>query len=471
MMKIILTTLCAAALSTAAIAQSKLEGNWEGKLDAGGTALRMVVRITEEGGKLYGKMDSPDQGATGIPIQSVTTSGDTVMLDMSNIGGNYKGYMMGDEITGVWFQRGMSLPMDLKRTDKPTELVRPQTPKPPFNYISENVIFNNADKSISYGATITLPKNGKAFPAIVMITGSGAQNRDEELLGHKPFAVIADYLTNKGYAVLRVDDRGVGQTTGDRKNATSADFAKDVMAAVDYLKTRKEVDVKKIGLIGHSEGGMIAQMVAAERKDIDFIIMMAGPGEKLADGMEDQNAALLENAGVKKEVVNEYRKLYRGMTHAIITATSEKEARFKMNEYMRAWKKATTPEAIDVAEVGTEAGTNKYIDQFVEVYNDKWFNYFIKYDPQPVLAKLTCKVLAINGDKDLQVVSAANLEGMRQGLAKSKSKSYEVRELPGLNHLFQTCKVCNVQEYGTLEHTISPVALQTMSDWLDKKVK
>lgn len=335
-MRLQLAAVCM-AMSVSAAAQSTLQGNWEGEMNVG-QKVRLVFRVKESDGKLSATMDSPDQGVTGIAVASTSMNADSVLFDLSNANIQYRGLLQGDEIQGVWKQNGMKLPLVMKRTEKPTEIARPQTPKPPFDYISEDVTFKNADGSISYGGTITIPKGGKTYPAVLLISGSGPQNRDEELMGHKPFAVIANYLTNKGYIVLRVDDRGVGQTTGSRKGATSADYAKDASAAIDYLKTRKEVNQKKIGMMGHSEGGMIAPMVASERKDIDFVILMAGPGVKVYELMEDQSAAMMSLGGVTEAIVAEYRKLYRGIEQAIIKSKTGEEAQNKMLEVTTAWK-------------------------------------------------------------------------------------------------------------------------------------
>ncbi len=469
-MKKSLALLLLQLITYSAFAQNTLIGSWEGEMNVG-QKVRLVFRVKQADGKLSATMDSPDQGVTGIPVANTSMSGDSVLFDLSNAGIQYAGLLKDNEIKGVWKQGGMKLPLVMKRTAKPTELSRPQTPKPPYGYLSEDVTFKNADGSISYGATITIPAGGKTYPAVLLISGSGPQNRDEELMGHKPFAVIADYLTKKGYVVLRVDDRGVAQTTGDRKKATSADFAKDAHAAIDYLKTRKEVNTKKIGMMGHSEGGMIAPMVAAERKDIDFIVLMAGPGVKIYELMEDQSAAVMQAGGVGENVVAEYRKLYRGIEQSIISASTGEEAQNKMIQVTTAWKSTASKEAIALVDIADFESEKKFVNEFMKIYHDAWFNYFLKYDPQPTLQKLSCKVLALNGEKDLQVLPKSNLEGIKQSLAKSKTKQYDVKELPGLNHLFQTCNKCTVQEYGTLEETISPLALQTVSDWLDKRVK
>lgn len=470
-MKYILLTLTLLANVVNVSAESRIEGIWEGAFKMG-SSMRLVFHFTETDGVLSGKMDSPDQGVKGIACKEVKMIGDTLFIDMSNMGIKYNGILNKDNtITGAWRQNGAVVPLDLKKTDKPTELDRPQMPKEPFSYTSEDLSFQNADKSITYGATITIPEGKGSFPAVLLISGSGPQNRDEELMGHKPFLVIADYLTKKGYIVLRVDDRGVGKTTGDGKNATSADFANDVMAGIDYLKTRKEVNSRKIGLMGHSEGGLIAPMVASQRKDVNFIILMAGPGVKIPQLMAEQNAAILKSNGLNDTVIKEYIGLYNGMVNAIVSSATGVDAKNKMITVLTNWKATASAEALEFTGLKGQGRDVEYIDGFMEIFHDKWFSYFLRSDPQPYLQKLSCKVLALNGDKDVQVISKSNLEGIRQSLAKSKVKVSEVKELPGLNHLFQQCKSCNSNEYGALTETINPVALQTVGDWLDKNVK
>ena len=290
-------------------------------------------------------------------------------------------------------------------------------------------------------------------------------------MGHKPFAVIADYLTRKGYVVLRVDDRGKGQTTGDVLNATSRDFANDAEVSLDYLKDRKETDDHKIGLIGHSEGGMIAEMIAAERKDISFIILLAGPGVKITQLMMEQNNAFRASAGWSEEYVNHFATLYQTLITAIGQASSRDEARKNPNSVVSDWI-AKTPEHIVTATtaINDEQSKERFIDQWVLQVSNPWFKYFINYDPDPYVRQISAKVLALNGDKDIQVLSKSNLAGLEASLKKSKSKLYEVKEIPGVNHLFQHCKQCTVAEYGQLEETFAPEVLDIMAAWLQKAV-
>jgi pimeloyl-ACP methyl ester carboxylesterase len=333
-------------------------------------------------------------------------------------------------------------------------------------------VYSNRDKSIQFGATITKPKGSGPFPAVLLISGSGPQNRDEELFGHKPFAVLADDLTKRGYLVLRVDDRGVGQTTGDFKSATSKDFADDAMAGLDYLKSLPEVDQTKMGLLGHSEGGMIAEMIAAQRKDLDFVILLAAPGEKIIDLMVNQNRAVLQSNGVNKETADAYVALYKPLALVLSSGGDAKALKIAAKQIVANWLKQT-PKEIVLATTGIkdEQSEDAFINEFYKTVSQPWFRYFLQYDPAAYVKKIGAKVLALNGDKDIQVLAKTNLAGLKAALQKSPSKTYEVKELKGLNHLFQQCQKCTVGEYGQLEETIAPEVLQAIGEWLVKNVK
>ena len=417
-------------------------------------------------------MDSPDQGAVGIPCSNLVMKNDSVSLDIPSAGAKYKGQWISDSvINGKWIQ-GISIVLNLKKNNDSVILNRPQTPRPPFPYASEDLEYDNRDKTLHYGATLTTPLGNGPFPAVVLITGSGAQNRDEELVGHRPFAVIADYLSRHGVIVLRVDDRGIGKSSGIFDSANSADFARDVSNSVDFLKTRQKVDLKKIGLIGHSEGGMIAPMVASQRKDIDFIILLAGPGEKIVHLMRDQNKAILRSQGVNKDAIESFGQFYPVMIHSVIDAKDKKEASKHLKEVLDDWKKSTPKnQVLATTGISSDSTEEKFIQRTVDVVRGTWFSYFMRFDPAPYLESLSCKVLALNGEKDIQVLPDQNLQGIEASLKKSKSKVFEVHKIPGLNHLFQDCKKCTIQEYGQLEETFSPVALDLIGNWIDKNVK
>ncbi len=466
---------CFMAFVLSAHAQEKLLGSWQGKLDVG-PGLRIVMHVNKSAdGVLSASFDSPDQHAKGIPFSTVRINGDSLILYMDKIDGGYNGRLSDAEhLVGVWSQKGRSMALNLSKGDiePDTSIKRPQTPVPPFSYRSIDTVYYNADKSQQFGATLTMPMGNGPFPALVLITGSGLQNRDEEIMGHKPFAVLADFLTKRGFAVLRVDDRTMGKSTGDIKNATSADFAKDVSVSVDFLKRIKEVDKKKMGLLGHSEGGMIAPMVANSRKDISFIILMAGVGEKVIDLMSDQNEMVMLSYGFDSATVQAYKPLYQSIISLIATSKPEDDLKPQISQLVATWRK-DKDSAIIIKFLGnTEKGADtNYVNLFAKMNENKWSHYFYAYNPEKELRNLHCKVLAINGSRDIQVKASTNLAGIKTNLAKSKSPAYEVKELAGLNHLFQTCKKCTVAEYQELSETISPAALETIGVWLDKNVK
>ncbi len=459
---------------TSLSAQKRIEGVWEGRLDAGTSSLRIVFHFDRQNNGLYeGSMDSPDQGVNGIHCDSVLVTKDSVIVKINAAFARLNGLRVKDSnIEGNWEQRGMKFPISLKLvtsvSNKPN---RPQTPMPPFTYNSEEVEYDNADKSVHFGATLTYPKGDGPFPAIIMITGSGLQDRDETIFEHKPFAVIADYLTKRGFAVLRIDDRGMGKSKGDVMNATSADFAKDVETSLAYLKNRKEVDKKRIGFIGHSEGGLIADMVASRNPDINFIITLAGPGVKGADILVQQNEAIFKADSLPNPAVDAYMELYKKiMNDAETNKDTALLYRTILNDFVQ-WKSRQSPEILTELNLSADSIANKKIAKaFAKAFALPWMKYFIGADPRPYIEKLKCKVLALDGSKDLQVNASINLAAINQALKKSKSPSYETKEIPGLNHLFQHCKKCTVAEYSQIEETFAPDALEIIGEWLDKNV-
>ncbi len=472
-MKTIITFLATAILSVNGYAQYSFKGSWEGKLNIG-KEIRVTLNIKDTGGhKFFGTMDSPDQMAYGVPCDSVIVYNDSVKITISNGQYVYHGRMADSNlIAGVFCKGNSKLPLTLTKTYHPFAPNRPQTPKPPFPYTSEDVTYHSADHSIQYGATITIPKGKGPFPALLLITGSGQQNRDEEIAAHRPFAVIADYLTQKGYIVLRVDDRGIGKTTGDFKSSTTEDFMNDAKVSLNYLRSRQEVDKQKIGLLGHSEGGMIAPMIAATEKDINFIILLAGPGVKIRQLMEEQNAAVLEKSGVSKATIDSYLVLYKEIIESAINAGGDAQFTYAVENEVKDWI-AKTPAKIvsEATHIYDNNSRDQYSDKMVKALSSKWYKYFLAADPQVYLEKLSCKVLALNGEKDVQVIAKSNLAGIKTSLAKSKSPIYNTVEMKGMNHLFQKCTICSVQEYAQLEETFSPDALKTISDWLNTNVK
>ena len=465
---IVFMTLCLTMMAQ----QKNITGIWEGKLNAG-VEIRIIFHFTKNADGAYtGSLDSPDQGAKGIVCNNVLVSNDSVSLEIISIKGLFKGLLTSDSvIAGTWIQGPASLPLTVKRVLQVSAAKRPQTPQPPFSYNNEEVEYNSNDKSIHFGGTFTYPKTGGPFPAILMITGSGQQDRDETIFEHKPFAVIADYLTKAGYAILRVDDRGVGKTTGDVKSATSMDFAKDAEASLAWLNTRTEVNKTRIGLIGHSEGGLIASIIASRNKNIDFVIMLAGPGINGADLLTEQVGAILNSAGIAPEASDAYKIVYRNTLQHAIAEKDSAAAYSKAYPFFVEWKKKQTQTVLNALGITSDdSNDKKMIGAMVTQFGKPWMKYFLATNPQPMIEKFSCKVLALNGSKDVQVIPALNLAGIKSALAKSKSKNYETKQLEGLNHLFQHCKTCSPSEYGMLEESFAPEALEIMRKWLDENV-
>lgn len=454
-------------ISTFSIAQQDLSGIWSGKLDLPNTVkLTIAFNLSkDEAGNYKVTLDSPDQGAMGIPTESTTINNDSVRIEIPIIKGYYVGKIFYDEmkIVGKWNQAGSSFDLDVKKVDKLEKPNRPQEPKEPYPYNSEEVLFENEKDNVVLAGTLTFPNEGSNFPAVVMITGSGGQDRNEELLGHKPFLVISDYLTRNGIAVLRFDDRGIAQSTGDHSKATSEDFANDVLAAVQFLKERKEIDKTKIGLIGHSEGGMIAPLAAIQSDDVSFIILMAGPGIP-GDSILYLQGALIQRAeGESEEKIKKSVELQRSIFKMVINSTDDE----KLNKDLRDKFYEEYPNMTE--EEKKEIGDPEvYLDMQIKTITSPWFKYFLKFDPAPVLEKVKCAVLAINGENDLQVPPRENLSAIKSALERSGNNNFEVVELKRLNHLFQSSETGRISEYGQLEETISPLALQTMLDWIKK---
>ncbi len=338
---------------------------------------------------------------------------------------------------------------------------RPQEPKEPFNYTSEDITFiNYTADSIPLAGTLTLPKHIKNPPVAILISGSGAQNRNEELMGHKPFLVIADYLTKNGMAVLRYDDRGVGESKGNFQTATTFDFATDVEAAIDYLKSRKDIDASKIGLIGHSEGGLIAPMVASRNKDIAFIILLAGPGINGADILKTQARKAGELAGTPEGFLDENERLASIIYDIIRTNTDEDIIKTKITKALNDYK-TNNPMSVIAPYI-----TPVMIEQQLSILKSVWICNFIRIEPKDYLEKTTCPVLALNGSKDFQVIPDINLEGIKNGLEKAGNKDVTIKEIEGLNHLFQTAETGSMQEYNKIEETFSPMALEIIKNWI-----
>lgn len=469
-MKLLLRFSFIMSLIFSLFAQEKdLSGSWLGKLKLpNGIQLTVVFNIQSSDGKFSATLDSPDQGVKGIPCGEVMIVSDSISIDVPAIVGSYKGKinLEAKTISGIWSQSGSSFELDLSYSKEIVAPNRPQEPKPPFPYNSEEVKFFNEKDSITLAGTLTYPKEDGKFPAVVLISGSGAQNRDEEIFNHKPFLVISDFLTRNGYAVLRFDDRGVGESEGNYSLATTYDFAEDVRAAVKFLASRKEIDKNKIGLIGHSEGAMIASIVASTDGNIAFVILMAGPGLPGDSILYLQTELIYRAEGESEEKINEILSELREVYSILKSDLDESEIKEKLRDkYQQQFAKMSDEERQRYGDLNT------YMEMEIRIATSSWFRTFLKFDPRPFLEKVKCPVLVINGEKDLQVPPKQNLPAIEQALKQGGNKNFLVKELPGLNHLFQTSKFGTIGEYGVIEETISPVALETMVNWMKEIVK
>ncbi|WP_026715115.1 alpha/beta hydrolase family protein [Flavobacterium daejeonense] len=465
-MKTILTILFATLLSFSVKAQ-EITGQWNGVLNVQGMQLRLVFHITKTTDSFTATMDSPDQKANGIPVTKTTFEKPKIKFEIAAINMEYNGELKEQEIIGVFTQNGQQFPLNLSRnTIEKTALKRPQEPAKLFPYYEEEVTFLNPKANISLAGTLTLPKKEGVYPAVILISGSGPQNRDEELMGHKPFLVISDFLSRNGIAVLRYDDRGFGNSKGDFKSATTADFATDVESALAYLKTRKEINTNQIGLIGHSEGGVIAPIVASKSKDVNFIILLAGtgiPGNELLLLQQEKIAHVsgISDAEIQKATANN-KTLFDLIVHSTDNEKLKSDLRAELNQIIDNDTAAKIPNGIT---------KEKYIDEKLNQLISPWMLYFIKSNPATVLEKVKCPVLALNGEKDTQVPYKENLTAIKNALAKGGNKKLTVKSFPNLNHLFQECKTGSPEEYATIEQTFAPVVLEEMLQWIKTQTK
>ncbi len=441
---------------------------WEGKLGPGpGQGLRLVVRVQKtEDGRLLANLQSPDQGAMKLKVDSITLDKTKLAFAMKAHDIKYEGKLNGEEneAVGTFTQSGVKLSLTLKKTDQVTALRRPQTPKPPFPYKVEELKYRNEPAGITLAGTLTLPEGRGPFPAVILISGSGAQDRDETILQHKPFLVLADMLTRRGVAVLRVDDRGVGGSSGSIATATSEEFAGDVDAGIALLKSRPEIDGQKIGLMGHSEGGLIAPIVAARSRDVAFIVLLAGTGLPGAEIMMMQAKLIGKVMGGNDKDLDKQNEMRKRLFDIIKSETDPKKASVSAREELKKLLGDLSPG--EKKEVGD---LDSFADTQMKILESKWFRFFLSFDPRPTLGKVRCPVLALNGEKDLQVPPRENLEEIAKAIKKGGNTQVTTVQLPGLNHLFQTCKTGSVTEYNQIEETIAPAALKVIGDWVVKQ--
>jgi uncharacterized protein len=445
------------------------EGIWSGTLKAGLIDLRLVVKLSKkDDGTWAGTMDSIDQGAKGLVIDVIEIKDGTVRLELKKLKGVYEGKLSedGKEMTGRWKQAGGDLSLTFRRVDKAPELARPQHPKPPFPYDVHEVALENKPAKVKLAGSLTLPReNDKLkgpFPAVLLWSGSGPQDRDETISGHKPFLVIADFLTRRGIAVLRMDDRGVGGSTGDTFGATLNDQVDDAIVCINYLKGRKDIDPARIGFLGHSEGGYVAPLLATRTMDVAFLVILAGPGVTGEEILYLQGQTIVKSLGAKDDALKKQREIQELLFSAVKAEPDNDKALKLMRERLKEIQEKASP-----LEQIQWAIAQKQLEAQLKTIVTPWFRFFLTYDPRPALRKVDVPVLALIGEKDIQVPPKENVAALEEALKNNRDAT--VKELAGLNHLFQTAKTGALAEYSRIEETFAPSALELIGAWIVKR--
>ncbi len=445
---------------------------WEGSIDVDNFHLKLIFKLTEDKCLL----EVPAQAVVDYPSLECILCEDSIRIKFAGmIQAKFIGVNQADTlIVGNWIQSGRIFPMNLKRKK---EYKRPQNPQTPLPYKAEDISYFNKDKSIKFGGTLTIPTEGTKHPVAILISGSGQQDRDETVFGHKPFLVIADYLTRHGIAVLRVDDRGVGETTGKESlnKATSYDFALDVIAGIEYLKKRTEIMPMKIGLIGHSEGGLIASIIGSTRNDLAFIVSMAGTGVSgkkiILSQIKKSLRRTLSPATVDSIITFETKAI-----EIILHEKNDKLAEISIfRELMGGWvnKQDTLVRKYFGMKLkdGYQSYNTKELSKRYKHIMSPWYRYLLAYNPEEYLPKVSAPFLAINGEKDTQVLADLNLNGFQHTFEKHDKHNYKIISYPNLNHFFQHCKSGFIEEVEATEETISKEVLNDITTWIKSQLE
>jgi uncharacterized protein len=437
------------------------QGIWLGTLVIPNAAeLRMAITISkDQQGKLNAALRIIDQNSGDIPCDQLLYENNTLLIKINHLGIEIEGKLNSekDYIESEFRQGGGKFPVLFQHVDEMPVLKRPQEPKRPFPYNEEDVQYVNKKAGIKIAATLTLPHSENLLPAVLLIPGSGQQKRNWEIAGHKPFLVLADYLSRHGIAVLRADDRGCGGSTGNFEHSTSGDFADDAIAGIEYLKSRKEIDPAKIGLIGHSEGGMIAPIAALRSSDIAYIVLMAAPGIGFDEAVIFQVLEQLKLEGVSQEDI-ELQRSWRRKIYDLFKQNSDSAT--IANKMTELYSELSED---DIKRLNWPRGR---LDYEIKRSLSPWWHFALSYQPGETLRKLTCPVLAVNGEKDMQVSPARNLSAIKEALTSGGNQNFVVKEMPGLNHLFQTAETGSEYEYGKIEETMSADVLSLLTNWI-----
>jgi pimeloyl-ACP methyl ester carboxylesterase len=429
-----------------------VSGTWLGSLTINNQSLRIVFNLSEISDSNYtGTADSPDEGVFGMPLDHVIVNDHSVSLEIPDWGATFAGNLASgaDSISGVLSQSGVNIPLVVQKQPGPLDYRRPQDPVAPYPYQSQDVTFCNADAGITLAGTLTWPQGVGPFKAVVFITGSGPQNRNEELLNHRPFLVLSDALTRAGIATLRYDDRGFGKSTGDFDSATSPDLAADVRAAIKFMRGQQYFSVSSIGLLGHSEGGMIAPMASDGNDDVAFMVLLAGPGMPGDQIIISQRRAIGAADSISDSLLDAQEAAYRRLFACVYATSDPNELDLKLRSILTS-----------LGITGADQDLN------VKAINNPWMRYFLTYDPIPVLRRTLIPVLVLNGSIDLQVVADLNLPPIAKALQDAGNQHATVQKIEGLNHLFQHAGNGSPKEYGVIAETMAPEVLKMVSTWI-----
>lgn len=444
-----------------------LTGFWSGTMQAGGATLKIVFLVERDSsGALRAEMDSPDQGAYRMAADSVISNGKELRIYMLRGAAHYTGTWEDNSWKGIFQQTPHKFPLTLVKDTDYRRPFRPQTPEPPYPYRELPVRFENSQAGIALAGTLTMPEGQGPFPGVVLISGSGPQDRNEEILGHQPFKILADHLTRSGFAVLRYDDRGAGESEGVFATATTKDFAGDARSAYTFLQQYPRIMPDKVGLLGHSEGALIGAMLTADDPDLAFMVMLGGPAIKGADLLLLQNKKILSAAGVADTTVSKYADLLHLWFRIILKEPDNAKAMAEIRHVADNQLGLFTDEEKAVLPLN-----GLQMISLVQQLTSPWMRFFLAYDPRPDLSRIRVPVLALWGEKDLQVPAAENQAAMQEMLDSYLKENITMKRMESMNHLFQTCTTGEVEEYGRLEETIAPKVLNIIRNWLYPIVK
>ncbi|HEX6806889.1 MAG TPA: alpha/beta fold hydrolase [Gemmatimonadaceae bacterium] len=440
-------------------AGGRVAGTWDGSLSTGAMKLRLELVVRDSAGALTGTMRSIDQGGA-VAHANVAAAGDSLTVDVPEWHIGYGGVLApaGDSLHGTFTQGGTAMPLAFGRAAAAVPAERPQDPKPPFPYAATDVTVESVP-GVRLAGTLLMPQGRGPFPGVVFVTGSGPQDRNEALMGHRPFLVIADYLARHGIASFRYDDRGVAKSTGSFDKSTSADFSQDAEAAVHYLMHVKGIASNHVGIIGHSEGGMIGPMVAARSRDVAFLVLMSGPGVPGDSILLLQGRAIAIAMGTPEAVADRATQTQRLLVEAVAQSRDSLDAVARLA--------AAKDSILATVPADRRAAAEAQIDKGMSQLISPWFRYFLHYDPRPVLRRVHVPVLALGGSLDLQVPAREDLAAIDTALRAGGNRDYRVEELPKLNHLFQTATTGAPSEYATIDETVAPAALDAIATWIN----